>query len=125
MGKTISKLRVFNENYIVPMVARAKAACPSPTAAENGAQGPPPSPNAADKVSDSTPESSPAGDGKALAEAPVSAQPTGAPSKLPAGKFEFKPTKGADDIEVLPVSGGWEASLDAGKETYKVGTDAK
>src|SRR5262245_14522621 len=45
--------------------------------------------------------------------------------KLQKDKITFEPTKGAKDIEVLPPSAGWEASVDAGKDTYKVGTDDK
>ncbi|MCI0547225.1 MAG: hypothetical protein L0027_08070, partial [Candidatus Rokubacteria bacterium] len=37
----------------------------------------------------------------------------------------FTPTKGVEDIELLPATGGYEASFDIGKETLKVGTDDK
>jgi hypothetical protein len=67
------------------------------------------------------------GTGKTASETLVPEQPTypvpvqGAPP----GMFELEPTKGIKDIEILPMAGGWEASWENGKDTYKAGTDSK
>jgi len=67
------------------------------------------------------------GEGKAASETLVSEQPTYPVhvQGLPPGTVEFKPTKGPEDIEVLPLAGGWELSMDLGKKTHKIGTDDK
>src|SRR5262245_4981151 len=65
--------------------------------------------------------------GKAANETPVSELPLYVvPGQVwPKDIVEFRPTKGIEDFEVLPLAGGWELSMDLGKKTHKIGTDDK